>query len=904
MRAKPAWTWAALPLAIVCAGPTRGWAQVASQPSGASRTVHRFDFEERSLGNLEDIPKYWERLDMVGFPPFATGSFDLDQGHHAPPSLYLASGGRNVALTYIGPDTKIKFSSDYRVEGFIRADELRYARACLSAQFLDQHSQPILSTMVRTEFVGGDDGHDGNNDGNHGGNDDDRADEWVRFELFLPAAPPNARTIGLTAWVLQASRWNTSTRTRRHIPRNDVHGGAWFDDIAVVSLPRVRLESSEADNVLSAEGVQELRATIAAQRGENLVGQLSIFAADGELVATHSIPTDAAAPTESTSVPVGHLRPGLYLARLDVSNEDTLILSRRLSFARLAEPIENARPGARAFGIVINPETRLEPAVEFSLLRRQMAKSAKLPVWSGIPSDPPTKAQRRANDWLVSELVKDGFALTAVLAGPPGPIVQGDGPYPRSLIDLLTEDETAWQEYLAAVAAPHAGAFRWWQVGRDDRVPTADAGKLTTALDRLRSAIRRFTTSPQLALPVSSFRGAPARTLPVEEIALSIGPELIPGWGARRFEELAGLGYDRLTAFVSPLPAAVYRGRERLADWVQRIALARHAGAATVFVPQTWRVRETVYGNISEPTEEYIVLRTLVDVVGDAAPGQRLDIAPTVECLAFHDGDRTTLVLWDATAPEGGRVYPIQMGQAVEVLDVWGQSTAMKRDQRGRQLVRLSAMPVFVRNVERWLVDLRASMTIEPAHVESGQELQRHIVQITHQGQFPVAGSIQFSPPKGWTVSPRSASFNLMPQRSVRLPIEVHYPHNASAGVKHIVARIDLPSSSYYMEVPLAVDVGLTDVDVWGMAYVEQASLVIRQVVTNRTSKTIHFRGTASVPGRQRQYRPLTNLRPGETQQVEYRFPGGQRLIGEEVTVGLREMNDGPRTHALTLVVP
>ena len=73
---------------------------------------------------------------------------------------------------------------------------------------------------------------------------------------------------------------------------------------------------------------------------------------------------------------------------------------------------------------------------------------------------------------------------------------------------------------------------------------------------------------------------------------------------------------------------------------------------------------------------------------------------------------------------------------------------------------------------------------------------------------------------------------------------------------------------------------------------------------TNRSKKPLHFRGAASVPGSERQYRPFVNLQPGETQTVEYHFSNGAGLAGSTVRLALREVADGPRVHNLELTVP
>ena len=84
-----------LAVAIGLAGYAR--AQPVGDSAVLRRIVHRFDFDERAAGNLEDIPKFWERVRRPGFPHYAYGVFDLTVGRPAAPSFYLNSEGRSVA---------------------------------------------------------------------------------------------------------------------------------------------------------------------------------------------------------------------------------------------------------------------------------------------------------------------------------------------------------------------------------------------------------------------------------------------------------------------------------------------------------------------------------------------------------------------------------------------------------------------------------------------------------------------------------------------------------------------------------------------------------------------------------------------------------------------------------------
>jgi len=150
------------------------------------RVMHHFDFDERPQGNLESIPKYWRSLRPSGFPRFSVGLLDDSVGRNAPPSFRLNGYGRNVAYAYVGSDTVIGHSGEYQVEAFIRPDRLVHARACISACFLDDHGDPLLTTLVRSRYVGG----------------PDDPDDWIRVELLLSSVSDEARSIGIIVWLL------------------------------------------------------------------------------------------------------------------------------------------------------------------------------------------------------------------------------------------------------------------------------------------------------------------------------------------------------------------------------------------------------------------------------------------------------------------------------------------------------------------------------------------------------------------------------------------------------------------------------------------------------------------------------------------------------------------------------
>ena len=730
------------------------------------RITHQFDFDERDDGNLEDVPKYWVPLRPGGFPSFTRGRFDLEVGHLAPPSFYLDCDGRNVAYQYAGPETRVRANTDYRIEAYLKPDQLYHARACLSAHFLDERGNPVEGTLVRSRYVGGPEDND----------------QWIRIELFLHNAPQRAQTIGLIGWVLQREMWDMSKPPKRHIPRKDVRAGMWLDDITIYALPRVELKTSAPGNVLGPDDINEIHVVLADNEDRNLWGKLTVATAAGQTIRTHHVRAVLNEASAIERINVADLPPGMYQARLEVQSGETIVGVRTLDFARLGDLHRSAKAPARSFGISIDPRWRQESKVELALLNHQAIRSVKLPVWTGLPGTGASVAEMRDVDRLIQGLIKRNFAITGVFHGPPSEIVRSDGPYARSLMALLADDPSVWQEYLASVVAPYATVFRWWQLGGDGGEGVVAGPELTTATSQFREAMRRFITTPSISLPVSAAIAPGDNRLPAEHITVTLDARLDPDYFAHDIKTFTKLGFDHVAVHVPPLPTSKYQPAQRVADWARRLIVARHGGARTAYAPQTWRVRETWYGRIAEPKEEYLVLRTIADVVGDALPMGAVQAPPGVKCLMFVDGDSVVMAAWDTLAPPAGSRYTLQLGQAARMIDLAGRSFPLDRDEHNRQIVYLSATPILIDNIDRWIVEFRNSLAIETlacgvrprnrqAHAYAHQQRQATDFRIrhTHRTRGSRDQTARLHPqPAPHAVGPARLRSQVRPQRTRR----------------------------------------------------------------------------------------------------------------------------------------
>jgi len=860
----------------------------AGGPPHLRRVVHRFDFDERALGNYESMPMHWEQLEEPEFPGFATSGFDDEIGRTAPPSFRLSSDGRNVACWYRGPNTPARPSSEYLVVGWIRPQRLAHARAALSAYYLDRRGLPIAGTQVFSPLVGGPGGDDG----------------WQRVAIHLPAGPPQVCSIGLTAWVVQADIWDDRARPHRHIELHDLRAAAWFDDLTIYRMPSAVLTTPAPGGIFVAPDAPVLHATVADIDAAGLSARLIVQHLDGNVVQEAEIPVQTERRPRPTVIRLAGLDPGVYEGTLEIRTGDETVLARRLRFAQLAQSQYRAAGVAEPFGVSLDPFHRAPTRDEFAYLSALAVGAVKVPVWPADPSTTPENTSGQVHGDLLYELVKARVALTAVLGAPPAGLVQSAGPYARSLLEILADDPAGWRPHLAAAAAAHASVFHSWQVGADRDPNIPDDPLLPDALRQVRREMTPLITTVSLTVPGDAALAAGDTILPAEETTLRVAGDVHDDWIAAYLADYRSLAYERVSAHVEMPPAAGYARLPWLAAVAQRIIRTRHAGVDTVYASQLWRTRPTISGPVAEPLESFVVYRTIVDLLRDRAPGPEMHLDSGVIALAFQDVDTAVLALWEPSAPPEGRLHEVHVGSARRQVDLWGRSVPLEPGAEGRSRVRLFPQPVFVDQVDRWLVDFVAAARLSPDRAELTLLPRTHLLELSNAGKHQLAGQVTLEVPEEWEVRPQRFGFRISPHAGFEQPIEFRFGHNEPAGPKRITARVDFETDpAYHLTIPLTLELGIANVDVWGFAFLEGDRLVLRHGVTNRLSEALSFRTSATVPGRSRQFRVVPALGPGETTIAEYRFDRAAPLAGRTVRLGLREV-DGPRKHTIELTAP
>ncbi len=849
------------------------------------RLAHDFDFDERGEGNLEDIPKYWLPLKAPEFPRFAHGVFDFDTGHDAPPSFRLETQGRNVAYRFTAREIEAFPFNEYLVTGWIGGQDLEHARACISAYYLDADLRPIDGSQRFSPAVSalGDMG------------------AWQSVDVVLPAGPADARWIGLTVWVYHPETWDTSPKPHRHIVKKNITATAWFDEIRVYRLPRVTVTTSGTGNVLTDDRPRNVLVDVSDTDHDGLISILTIHDMQGHEVLRENVP---ARHDETADVPrfdVTQLPNGLYRAKVEVSTKESgktqRLAQRSLTFARIRAKRDEHDNPTRIFGLSLDVADRSDPLVELSLIQTLGVSTVKLPIWSGRADVPDLVNAPADTDTLLYELLKSRVAITGVFAGPPSELVRAAGAYERTLLSTLIEDPEAWREHLVRVFAPYASVFRSWQIGPDGDASLAADPKLEQAVKQVRAETKRLATSPHLIVPGSLAWTPTQRPPDVDDNTYSVEPFILPDQIESHIDDFAKAQQPVGMVYLKPAPDEGVRLDSRLRNWCKRLIHAAHSGVRNVVIPQPWHTSTHGERHVTEPTEEFVLLHTLADILRDTTPGDFVYIAPSVAAVAFYRDEEAVLAVWDTKAESDGRTYDLQLGPDVERVDMWGRKSTPEFARDGRVRLNINATPTYLTGLKRWLLAFRSAARIEPAFQEMSIEAHESDLTFGNPGENAISGRAHIRPPKGWDIRPRQFRFSIPANGQFVQPLEIRFGRNEIAGQKIINVEVDVESDGkYHMVIPLVVELGVGDLDAWGHAVLDKDRLIVQHRVFNRSHRTLNLRAYAIAPGRLRQTRIISNLLPGQSRVIEYHFKKPGELLDRSMRLQVRDL-EGSMIH-------
>lgn len=870
------WAVGAAPEAVVAQD------EPSERPSNL-RVIKTFDFFEPE--NHEPVPMHWDRLSKFGFPDFARGGFDESAGCESAPSFRLDALGTNVAFTYHGRDIPVKPGSDYEIHVRVRTSGMNHARAYVSAFYADRYGRMLADSETFSGLVGGDDGdHD-----------------WQQVSITLVGEYPSARIIGLTLWVTQDSVWSRGPVSPRRIEHVDVDAVAWFDDVVVHRLPRTAIRTADGTPLFTLGEPVRLDVLVSDPDGLNATAELAIADSEGRPVWRRALRIRTEANAGPERVSVGPLDVGVYTANLNISTNGRVLVSNAFCFAVISRLADEGRPFPGRLGIVLDEAPRGRWLANLGMLQELAVQHAKIPVRGDDWSTPAATTQDETFDELLGWMARNRMQVVAELRSPTFLTTPREQRILRPLLDILSEEPEAWLPYVSYLLSRYADMVTSWQVGQDGDAGAVWDDRVPALLQRVRSEFASFVFDPVLVTTWSlEHQLQPARTFG-DALCIRVPSSISPTWIDEYWASLPLEHAARYWAFVEPLPAGAYTRRTRLADFAERLVALLKLDVSVIYVRQPW-IWEPL-NDQPRPVEELLVLRAVAAMLSDArwAGTMRLDAHTIAE--VFDRGERGVLVVQDKTMSDQPRVVESYLGDDVRVYDVLGRELPVEKSD-GRVRLHVGAEPLFVTGVPTWQMRLRGGVGLDEPRIDTAPGIQTRKIQFTNVADVPIGGVMHLTVPRYWEVKPVYLPFNLQPGESFERELRIRVPNNESAGDKTLLARMALETGGRgTFDIPIAIELGMRDVDVTTFAMTRGSSVVVRQIVTNRSDAPLSFSGFVAAPGRPRISRVIPNIQPGQTLAKDYTLPGGEDLAGQSIRVGLREVR-GDRQYSQSVIVP
>src|SRR4051795_5825926 len=95
-----------------------------AQPSDVSRVLRTFDFEDRRLGNAEDLPMNWTKVDGPGLPHYVNGRLTTDHARSGQYSFRFDLNGGSLVYRYDAGRIRVQQGAHYRIEGYVQTTPL------------------------------------------------------------------------------------------------------------------------------------------------------------------------------------------------------------------------------------------------------------------------------------------------------------------------------------------------------------------------------------------------------------------------------------------------------------------------------------------------------------------------------------------------------------------------------------------------------------------------------------------------------------------------------------------------------------------------------------------------------------------------------------------------------------
>jgi hypothetical protein len=852
---------------------------------GAHRVVRLFDFEERAI-TTEPVPTHWVRVvhqpgrvELPGFPAWNRSGFDASP-YRGAYSAKLPTRGGSAALRLAAGVAPVVPQADYVVTAAVRTEGLDRARARIVARFLDGELREILASEQTTDLI--------RTDG-----------AWTPVAVELWGDEPEAAWIQIDLQLLQPSEQpGFDDSIAPDLRSDDLSGAAWFDEVAILQVPRVELTTNDPMNVIALPEAPELRVRVRDLTGELLRGEVVVRDIHGRTVARRRFDLPPGSPPIDWRPELPAL--GWYEATLRAFSGRATVGETTASFVwargETPDPAEAPR-----FTVLVEDE----PIERLESLPALLKASGVGGATVTLPDLPPAVFLPPLEGAVMAAL-ESRFRLGIQLSRLPGALARRLHIATDDLLAVsLDEDADAWRSFLEPTLARFGQRVQRWQIG-DAMGDLVERPDLLERREAFREAFMRLSPEPVIATPWAALRAVDPSV--ARSGALTIAyPTAAPPEGVGDLVRAWEDSGDPDVTLILDSPEAPLAMRAR--QLALRTIHAWLTGVERLCFPKPW-AWSTDRRPQAMPTPELGVIRSLAWRLHGRELMGRLPVREGAHALVLHGAHNDTLAVWNEHADPRKATLEVYLGGGrVRAFDLFGNPIALET-ARGKHRIDYGFDPIFIENVDGNLLRFQSGVRIEPGFLTS--EGARRTLELVVRNPWPesISGRVRLSGKEHWRLAPRVQQVTIDPGGELRLPFEVSLGVAEESGEHAVRAEFELNVGRAFHRLDLAptIEIGLENVVLeGGVRLIESGDgkdVLALAIVTNVGSEPVTMTVSALAPGFPRKQAPISALAPGASAVRQFRFErGGEALSGRRIRLSLVE-TDGAERLNRTLDVP
>ncbi len=756
-------------------------------------------------------PDRWIRTIDSGHPHYVSAGLDFTTSYKGAGSLKIAAGG--AAAEYQSPWIEIDQHAAYDVKGFLKTENLpfsglRATKAFIEVRLFDR-SRALLAEIRGFPQASG-------------------TTDWTEVSL-MDVARGEPRAAFLRVAVALEGR--------------SLAGAVWFDEIEIKKRPIAFLTTNNAGNIFRQsdskilsfeamglpEGQWDVGFTVEDDRGAHvhLVVLEALAGDDGRIAVTYRLPA---------------LSAGAYEITVQVFRDTLSGLTHRTRIGVL--PDYRRRAPGKNFGISLTTFPG-EESMAVDLAAVSGIGWIKMPL-SDHSGDGTAERLR-----LITDLRRHEIMPAGVLEIPPATV--------RSDYDT---DRIDWPQLFGETVNAFAGRLECWQLGADTSHPGLDAIHIGS-FDDLKHFIDNVSFTSLCGMAVDRGTDELATGADFASIEASSFKSLAGAAGGTRppgakrwwvWMDLADWTYS------DPEAATVHLARE--------IAGLFHLGAESIFFKDPWSRQGMFDSQGSISPFGLAALNLIHQLAGSTYSGAILLPGGTPNAI-FTRGDETLLLLWPDDEPSEERIF---LGEAVEVIDMFGRRRQAHRDQ-GENVIMVEAAPILLSGVNPAVVKLRQTFKVEPQVVDSIYQLQPVFMSFTNEFATPIAGELSATFPRHWEARPDRFFVRLGPGEVFRKQTNLLVPYNALSGPLEVHLTLDLGGGAQKTTLIRQIELGSTAFEMEIEIRESSTGIAVHQRISNISTNLLHVTAFLEGEGLERIEQPPRDLAAGSTTTFIYRLP-------------------------------